>query len=498
MALIVLIRCMIFMGVALMVYNIYRYIRYARSIEGKENWGTERRVLRIPIVLLVMFLLGYIAVGLFGTPDLIIAGILFGGSIFVFLIFWVLQRITFRIQEGERLEARARAAEESNRIKSSFLASVSHEMRTPMNAILGLDNLALTDTELRADTRRRLEEIGSSARHMIDLIDDILTMHDTESDQLVMSRDVFSIGTFLAEIDGMVSIQCAEKGLCYESVIDIPEEERFCGDEKKLRRALLVLLDNAVKFNEPGGFVALRVRRLPDRDGKPCLCFAVEDSGVGIDQAYLPKLFQLFSQEDSSSTSRFGGSGLGLALAKRVADLMDGDLRVESEKGKGSTFTLSVCLESAPPGEDRPEKAPENFRLEGRRVLIAEDIDLNAEILADLLELEGIRSERAENGRIALELFSAAPPGKYDAILMDLRMPVMDGLTAAREIRATDRPDAKTIPIIALTANSFQEDVERCREAGMNEHLAKPAEPEILYGTLAKWINLREKGQMEG
>ena len=220
----------------------------------------------------------------------------------------------------------------------------------------------------------------------------------------------------------------------------------------------------------------------------------MEDTGIGMDEEFIPKLFDTFSQEDTGNTSRYGGSGLGMAITKNFVELMNGEIQVESEKGRGTTFFVSVTLgraqdeELADTASSADEAPVEGASLEGRHLLIVEDQDVNAEILADLLELEDMTSERAENGQRGVEVFEQNEAGHFDAILMDLRMPVMDGLAATRAIRELNRPDAATIPIIALTANAFEEDVEHCLEAGMNAHLSKPIDIDLLKETLARML----------
>ena len=483
----VLIYAMIYLGSALMVYNIYGFIRFVQRAQHNRDWGRGRAVLYIPVALLVMFLLGYLAVGIFGKPDLIISGILFGGSVFVFFMFNLLQGITDRIQAYGQTEAKLMAAEASSKAKTEFLSSVSHEMRTPMNAIIGLDEIALKDGHIDDQTRERLEKIGVSARHMMDLINNVLDMNDIESGQIALRREPFSMRELLALIGLLVGTQCREKGLTYRQEAADDLEDEYVGDGLRLKQVLLGILDNAVKFTPAPGTVTFRAEQIVTGEKTRELRFTVSDTGIGMDAAFLPRLFDSFAQEDASSTNRYGGSGLSMALAKRIMDLMGGAIEVQSQKGRGSTFTVTVPLgrvEAKAPEADEPDFSC----LHGRRVLIAEDIDLNAEILADLLELEEIDSERARNGQEALDLFSKNPPGYYDAILMELRMPVMYGLDATRAIRALDRPDARQIPIAALTANALEEDVQHSLEAGMNVHLSKPADSELLYTTLAKLI----------
>ncbi|MBP5166888.1 MAG: response regulator [Oscillospiraceae bacterium] len=503
MILSVIIYGMIALGSALMVYNIYSYVRYARAIRGKADWGKELRVLHIPIILLVMFLFGYLAVGIFGKPDIIISGILFGGSIFVFLIFWVLQRITKKIQATEQLKASLTAAEENSRLKSSLLSSVSHEMRTPMNAVLGLNAMALKDPSLSPGTRESIEKSQASARHLLQLIDNVLDINDTGAGSMTLKNSVFSLPVLIEHINDMISIRCAEKDLVYESGRAGLDGTYYSGDETQLMRLLLLLLDNAVKFTDAGGRVSFTAEHAGRKGEKDALRFAVSDTGVGIDARFLPHIFDVLTREDSSSTDRFGGSGLGLSLAKRIAAQMDGEISVQSEKGKGSIFTVTVFLEpSAPPPVDfdaagAAADKSDGSALAGKRILVVEDLEINAEIIIDLLEMEGAEADHAENGQVAVDKFSSSEPWSYAAVLMDLRMPVMDGLTAARRIRQSDRADAALVPIIALTANNLDEDIKNTSEAGMNAHLAKPVDSDLLINTLQKFISAAEKAERQ-
>ena len=611
---------MIYLGSALMVYNVYSYTGFMRRVSRKGDWGREWRLLRVPILLLVLFLIGYLAVGFFGKPDLVISGILFGGSIFVWIMLYLIRRIADRIQENEHLQAQLMAAEESSRAKTSFLSNMSHEIRTPMNAIIGLSNIALRDPELPPRTRRQLEKIDASARHLLSLINDILDMTRIESGRMTLKNEAFRFRDIVDQVGVMIGGQCAEKGLRYDCAIVGRVDDYYVGDDVKLRQVLINILGNSVKFTPAGGAVSLTIEQVDSSDDRRELRFVMKDTGIGMDKAYIPKLFEAFTQEDATATNRYGGSGLGMSITRSIVGMMDGDIHVDSEKGVGSTFTVTVrlgasdrqdadvsgvtlpenmlalvvdgnpvdreharlvleelgvkavacatgaeALEAAKSdchcmlvlterrlrdmegaalartlkdrkdvtvvalllsnvdGEDAmadvgsevldgvlskplftdvlmralqsqmirrggcpvqtPERAPE-ARLEGRRVLVAEDVEINAQILIHLLELEGIRTDRAENGKQALEMFEQSPPGHYDAVLMDMRMPVMDGLTASREIRALDRPDAQTVAIIAMTANAFEEDVRQSMEAGLNAHLTKPVEPGLLYETL--------------
>ena len=398
------------------------------------------------------------------------------------------------VQKRERkTEIEKAVAEDASRAKTSFLSNMSHEIRTPMNAIIGLDSLALRNPDLQPETRDQLEKIGVSAKHLLGLINDILDMSRIESGRMTLKSDEFSFREFLDQINIIINGQCEDKGLQYESTIIGNVRDYYIGDDLKLKQVLINILGNAVKFTNAPGQVTLSVEETEETEVTRTLRFRIQDTGIGMDPDFIPKIFDSFTQEDETATNRYGGNGLGMAITKNYVDMMNGDILVESEKGVGSVFTVTVPLGRSDrintkiPAEETAETGKENV-LAGRRILIAEDVEQNAEILEDLLEMEEAETELAENGEIAVRMFSEKPEGYYNAILMDLRMPVMDGLTATRTIRELDRPDAKTIPIIAMTADVFEEDVEHCLQVGMNAHLAKPVEPEKLYGTLSELI----------
>ncbi len=479
---------MIYLGAALMVYNIYGFISYARYIRGLKSWDKDDKSLYLPIVLLIFFLIGYIVVGTFGDPDIMMAGILFGGSIFVYIIYRFIRSITEKIIQNEQLESKLKVAEESGRAKASFLASISHEMRTPMNVILGLDEIALKDQELKPETRESLEKIGQSGRHLLDMINNILEMNDIQSGSLEVKNDEFSLKDVIDQVSVIIRTLCEKKDLTYDCSISEDAAGWYVGDEMKIKQSLLKVLDNAVKYTESPGTVSLDVVATPGENGIKTLTFAVRDNGIGIDSDFLPKVFDVFTEQDTTFTKKYGGSGLSLAVTKNMVELMGGTITAESQKGFGSTFTIELPLKSIEQKHEEEQRQADEIELAGRRILVVEDIQENAEIVMDLLELEGVKSEHAENGKVALEMFEHAPEGYYDAILMDLRMPVMDGLEASRRIRDLDKPDAKKIPIIALTANAFDSDVKATMDVGMNAHLAKPADSDLLYFTIKQQI----------
>ena len=389
--------------------------------------------------------------------------------------------------------ASAEAANSANRAKSRFLSRMSHEIRTPINAIIGLDSIALRDESISPRTRDELTKIGASARHLLSIVNDILDMSRIESGRLELREEAFSFPEFLDQIGIIIGGQCDDKGLRFACERGAGLEQRYIGDHLKLKQVLINILGNSVKFTDPPGEIRFTVEQTACTEDRAALRFTMTDTGIGMDPEYLPRLFEAFSQEDNDNTSRYGGSGLGMAITKSFVEMMDGEITVSSEKGTGSTFTVTVSLERVR-SDDVPEPAApadaaaDEAALQGCHVLIAEDQEINAEVLTDLLELEGISSEWAKNGRLAVDLFAGSEEGHFSAILMDMRMPVMDGLAATREIRKLPRPDAAAIPIIALSANAFEENVRQCLEAGMNAHLSKPVDMERLKGVLAELL----------
>ncbi|MBP5308295.1 MAG: response regulator, partial [Clostridia bacterium] len=516
------------------------------------------------------------------------------------------------------------AAEEASIAKTAFLSNMSHEIRTPMNAIIGLDSLALRDETLSEKTREYLRKINGSAKHLLGLINDILDMSRIESGKLVLRKEEFSFSEMLEQINTMVMAQCSEKGLSFECRITGHVDDHYIGDDMKLKQILVNVLSNAIKFTNAPGSVTLSIEKTNDYEGQSTLRFSIKDTGIGISKEFIPKVFDSFSQEDSSRNNKYGSTGLGLAITKNIVELMNGTITVESEKGVGTEFVIVVTLrnckdphteidtigtkdmhvlvvdddpiaceharlvldesgirtDTSTSGREALEmievyhakhepynlvlldwKMPEmdgldvakeirkrynnettviiltaynwdeimdealhigvdsflskpifasnvvdefmriarrnrmstlneerRVNLSGRRILLAEDFIVNAEIVKELMALRNAEVDHAENGRIAVEMFEKSEPDYYDAILMDVRMPEMDGLEATKAIRSLSRPDSKAVPIIAMTANAFDEDVQRSLQAGMNAHLSKPVESDHLYKTLEELI----------
>ena len=529
------------------------------------------------------------------------------------------------IAKNEALSDALSSAEAANRSKTTFLSGMSHEIRTPINAIIGLDTLALKKNDLDADSRSYFEKIGDSASHLLSVINKVLYMSRIEAGREVLHKSDFSLNAMLEQISAQVKQQCGEKGLAFECSVSEQADEFYIGDEVKLKEVLMSILSNAVKFTDAPGSVTLTAEKTEEYDDQASLRFIIKDTGIGMDKEYIPNIFDAFSHKNPAVRSKFGSSGLGMAITKKIVELMNGSVSVRSEKGKGTEFTVMLTLEKGNrketdhTGEIDPDamyilvvddnpieaeharmvleevgiraeictsgqealrkmevqharKKPYNIvlmdwnmpgmngietsieilrqyekecivvamtayswndireeahqagvedfiekplfaanilenlgriarrsnmaifkeknraRLPGRRILLAEDFEINAEIMMDILEMENIKADHAENGKVAVEMFEKSTDGIYSAILMDVRMPIMDGLEAAKTIRALDRADAKRIPIIALTANAFDEDIQLSLQAGMNAYLNKPVEADHLIRTLGELI----------
>ncbi len=425
--------------------------------------------------------------------------------IYVILVVAVTRRLRRRVHDvTHELRSALEAADAANKAKTLFLSHMSHEIRTPMNAIIGLNSLALTNPNLPDSTKAQLEKIGASAKHLLSIINDILDVSRIESGKATLKNAEFSLSVMLDQVNSIVGSQCAYKGIKYVCHVPDGQWDVYIGDDMKLRQILINILGNAVKFTPKDGTVELRVETTARFHHKSTLRFTIRDTGAGISKDFLPKIFNAFTQEKTSVENRYGSTGLGMAITKGLVDLMNGEISVESEKGVGTTFMVTVTLTEADENaeirnttktETEMVSVPEEAaaaELSGRRILLAEDMPVNAEIVKEVLKMKGIETEHAENGSIAAEMFKSNPEGYYDAILMDMRMPVMDGLESTRQIRSASHPDAKSIPIIALTANAFEEDVQRSMQTGINAHLSKPINPEDIFTTLAELITKRE------
>ena len=535
------------------------------------------------------------------------------------------------MKKKEALELALKAAEQASLAKSDFLARMSHEIRTPMNAIIGMTAIASQFIDDKAQVLDCISKIDSSSQFLLSLINDILDMSKIESGKALLKNERFSFGEFINSINAISFNQCEAKGVRYICMVGEGIDSFYVGDRMKLQQILINIISNAIKFTEKGGYIKISTSLLSKKDKSSRIRFSIEDTGCGISEEFLPNIFNAFAQEHSGATTNYGGTGLGLSICKSLVSLMQGSIKVESELGKGTTFTIDIPFENCVSEEeenadygklkllvcqdedflgnhrlniikeigaradlvvtdkdcirallDQKEEEPynvvlldnysymrgsevvreildleeikskkipcpkfvsteyswdikrkssdnkeidyviakpilksdlkkvfldilsshensgldkketkedknleENFDFSGLRALIVEDHPLNTEVAKRLLEIKGFETETAANGEIAVNMFSSSPKGKYDIIFMDIRMPVMDGLEATRAIRALPNEDAKTVPIVAMTANAFDDDIEASLSAGMNGHIAKPINPKSLYQKIA-------------
>ena len=389
---------------------------------------------------------------------------------------------------NQALSEAVRSAETANKAKSTFLSNMSHDIRTPMNAIIGFTTLAVSNIDDKERVRDYLGKILSSSNHLLSLINDILDMSRIENGKMEIEQKDFSLSLLLQELQSMMSAQAEQKGLDFQ--VDFHAgHDWLAGDPVRLRQILINLLSNAVKFTPAGGTVTLRVEEQSCGEDEVEYRFSVRDTGVGIPRGDQERIFASFEQL-RPSISQSAGTGLGLPISRNIARLMGGDLEVKSEPGKGSEFYMTLRFPKGAMAPPSPEPAGQENGLEGMKVLLAEDNDLNAEIAQELLAMAGITVCRAADGQEAVDRFCAGAPGEFQAVLMDIRMPVKNGHEAAREIRSCGRPDAD-VPIIAMTANTFKEDEEEARASGMNGFVPKPIDPDRLFATLREYAQVR-------
>lgn len=397
----------------------------------------------------------------------------------IFIMSVILMSVMSRMRNA-LLQSRLEAAEAKSTAKSVFLSQMSHEIRTPMNAIIGLTDLTCKERDVPPEIEKKLKKIRSSSQYLLALINDILDMSRIENGKMEIEQKDFSLSLVLQELQSMMSTQAEQKGLEFQVDFYV-SHDWLAGDPVRLRQVLINLLSNAVKFTPAGGKVTLRVNEQSCGEEMEYR-FSVQDTGVGIPYEDQERIFSSFEQL-RPSISHSAGTGLGLPISRNIARLMGGDLEVKSEPGKGSEFYMTLRFPKGANVPPSPEPAGQENVLEGMKVLLAEDNDLNAEIAQELLAMAGVAVCRAANGQEAVDRFCAGPPGEFQAVLMDIRMPVKNGHEAAREIRASGRPDAN-VPIIAMTANTFKEDEEEARASGMNGFVPKPIDPDRLFTAL--------------
>lgn len=402
-------------------------------------------------------------------------------------------------RHNEELDDALHIARAANKSKSNFLSNMSHDIRTPMNAIIGYTTLLRKEADDPKKVREYTEKISSSGDYLLSLINDVLDMSKIESGKTTLNISMFHIRELVKEVEAIIRMQAEMKNQRFEVGIENMTHEYLMGDAMRIRQIVLNLLSNAVKYTPQGGRIRFTVEGIPQAKANiQKLRIVVQDTGYGMDEDYAKTIFEPFVRLNNSMTGKIQGTGLGLAITKNIIDLMGGTITVSSTLNKGSIFTVELEF----PAADEPdsgvadpdaETEGEEFPLEGLHILAAEDNELNAEILTELLDMEGAVCKICGDGRKMVEEFERSEPGTYDLLLMDIQMPDMNGYEATKAIRAGSHPEAKTIPIVAMTANAFAEDVLEALQAGMDGHIAKPVDMVVLKKTISKVLKKRKK-----
>ena len=394
----------------------------------------------------------------------------------------------------ENLEKALTEAKKANRVKSDFLSSMSHDIRTPMNAIVGLTTLALANLNNPDKIKDYLHKISVSSQHLLSLINDILDMSQIEQSKIHLNHQTIHMDELINHISSILTSQAEHAGLQFQIEKGPFEHVRFSGDALRIKQILINLLSNSFKFTPEGGTVLFRVEELAAKESQHVrYCFTIQDSGIGMSEEFLSHLFEPFIRSDH--VSRVEGSGLGLSITKGLVDLMGGTICVQSKLQNGTTFQIELefeLVENDGQEQDKDSSDLQKEDLSGCHFLLVEDNEINSEILGELLQMRGATFTLKTDGLQAVNEFKQAKPGTYDAIFMDIQMPVMNGYEAAKAIRKLDHPDAKSVIILAMTANAFTEDVHASIEAGMNGHIAKPVDMKLLYNTISGMLKSRK------
>ena len=402
-----------------------------------------------------------------------------------------------RLQEEQNkaLLSAYESARQASRAKSDFLANMSHDIRTPMNAIMGMSTIARRNIHDPEKLEDCLNKIDASSKHLLSLINSVLDMSKIESGKVVFVEEVFQLDQMIEDIKRIVQPQAEKKDIQFTGEYETLQGVMVKSDPLRIRQVLLNIVGNAIKFTpEKGKVHCSGFKVLSIYDGYSTFEFTCEDNGIGMDQEFVDKIFQPYERSKNVTSNEIEGSGLGMFISKNIVEMMNGEIYVESKKGEGTKFTVIFHLKeiSEQPEKEKTEQNEETQiafdAMKGKRILLVEDNDMNREIAQEFLTEEGILVENAVNGKEAVEKMEQSSLYYYDLILMDIQMPVMNGYEASAAIRRMDREDSG-LPIIAMTANAFSDDIRQAKEAGMNEHIAKPIDVSVMFSVLSHWMN---------
>jgi CheY-like chemotaxis protein/nitrogen-specific signal transduction histidine kinase len=383
-------------------------------------------------------------------------------------------------QQQIALAKALKAAEEANHAKSDFLSRMSHDIRTPINGIVGMTGIALRNTTNPERVEDCLHKIHESSQHLCSLIDDVLDMSRIESGKVSENKAPFDMVSTAEKCSSIIRGQLLDKKIDFLTDFENIKHSKLIGDAPHLERIIINILGNSVKFTKEGGKIIFRIQELADDGETVRFRMQFQDTGVGMSKEFLPKVFDVFSQDIHKSRTTYQGTGLGMSITKQFVELLHGTIDVRSEKDVGTEFTVEIPFAMDPDVEESGEQAQNELTLTGYRILLVEDNEINAEIAAEILADAGAEVTVAQNGKLAVDICAKSEESYFDLILMDIMMPDMDGLTATRAIRSMERTDMQTIPVIAMTANAFAEDRKSAMEAGMNGYLTKPIDAETL------------------
>ena len=404
-----------------------------------------------------------------------------------------LTQVNDELRQAQDIAAEAlQSAERASKAKTDFLANMSHDIRTPMNAIIGITTLMKNELHQPEKLAEHLDKLENSGQLLLGIINDILDMSRIESGKTTLNVEKMNLPQQISQLDSIIRQQAGQRRQTF-TVNTHLQHENVLADPNRLNRVLMNILSNAVKYTPTGGHIRFEVDELPRNEHYARYRFVVQDDGIGMSKAYQKTLFDPFTREERSGTNKVQGTGLGMAITKNIVDLMGGSINVESTTGKGTRFEVVLEFpvdaeaDTVPEAQVLPEEEKETSPLSGMKFLCAEDNAINAEILEMLLEANGASCTICSNGQEIVDAFASVKPGEYDMILMDVQMPVMDGLEATRRIRSGENPLGRTIPILAMTANAFLEDMQKSREAGMDEHLSKPVDIAALEQTVKRF-----------